>query len=172
MRLFFAAVVVMTVSFGAQAQTFDFKGVKLGAKATPEFIQDTLRINCGEGANKMTVCNGDVTIAEERGELNLVLSADGVVQRMWFDLDPKSFDVIAPELIKKFGKPSQRLTPTLQNSFGAKFRQEELVWNGKGGLQVRYSKFSSRIDRSMLYFSTLADRKLLNGESSSRSKDL
>ena len=93
---------------------FDFKGVKIGAPATPEQVQEKLGVKCGAGANAIQVCNGTVTIARETARLNLVINSAGVVGRMHLMLSPEAFDIVAPMLIEKFGSPTKTSHSQLQ----------------------------------------------------------
>ncbi len=64
----------------------------------------------------MQVCNGDITIAREPASMNLVISPKGIVQRIALTLSPDVFDEVAPELIRKFGKPTSKSCEQIMGS--------------------------------------------------------
>ncbi|TAM72324.1 hypothetical protein EPN44_16030 [bacterium] len=152
--------------------SYDFKGVQIGAPATPEMIRDRLGIECGAGAPGMLVCNGNVTIAKERASMNLVIGRTGEVQRIHLSLKPDQFDLVEPELIRKFGPPARVERPAVQNAMGATFQQTRDVWIGTNGVRVVFERYAGSIDSSSLYFSTEADRRLMSGADVDRSGDL
>ena len=165
-------IVCITLVLSSQCWAFDFKGVVIGAAATPEDIYQHLGVSCGEGHEGMQVCNGEVTIAHEPASMNLVISPQGVVQRIALTLAPAAFDEVAPVLIKKFEKPAGIDQSVVQNRMGAKFSQTVYLWAGKGGIQLRYARYSGSLDRSTLDFSTRADRVLLQGDKKGRNSDI
>ena len=144
--------------------SFDFKGIKLGAASTVTEVQEKTGVICGSGVDpeKTSVCNGDTTIAREPAYMNLLIN-DGIVQRIDFTLSSDSFDIVAPELIKKFGKPTRVRHSVVQNRMGAKYPQVEYLWSSKDGREVRYEKYYFNLDKSNLNFSTKADREMLYG---------
>jgi hypothetical protein len=154
------------------AHGFDFKGIELGAPTTTEQVRQKLGVTCGKGAAEMQVCNGYVTVAREPADLNLVIGVHGVVQRMHLTLSPDAFEVVAPELIGKFGNPTNTDRRKVQNRMGATFEQVVYLWAAEDGSQVLYSKYASRLDRSSLYFSTKADRDLLGKSKANRAGDI
>jgi len=160
-----------TVS-AAAAPAFDFKGIRLGESSTPKQIRERLGVSCGIGAEDIQVCNGRVTIAEEPAEMNLVLSATGVVQRINLTLEPEQFDIVATELIRKFGKPATHSRSTVQNGFGANFAQQAIQWNGPAGTVLFFEKYAGSLRQSMLFFSTAADRRKMESLKKDRHKDL
>lgn len=151
---------------------FDFKGIKIGALATPEQVQEKLGVKCGAGANAAQVCNGTVTIARETARLNLVINSAGVVQRMHLMLSPEAFDIVAPMLISKFGPPTKTSHSQIQNRMGAKFDQVRYWWQGEGDTEVDYSRYTGTLDSSTLYFSTKEDRELLGKLKGNRAGDI
>lgn len=166
------ACIVFCATAAASDAHYDFKGVQIGAPATAEMIKARLGVECGAGAPGMQICNGDVTVAKERATLNLVIGKTGEVQRIHLLLDSDSFDLVEPELIRKFGSPTTVEHPKLQNAMGASFQQTRDVWIGANGVQVAFERYAGSIDSSSLYFSTEADRRLLSGADVDRSGDL
>ncbi len=166
------ALVYAVFFLSSQCWAFDFKGVVVGAFATPDDIYRRLGVSCGEGYEGVQVCNGEVTIAHEPASMNLVISPKGIVQRIALTLSPDAFDDVAPELIQKFGEPTRVTHSIVQNRMGAKYPQTVYLWSGKGGIQMLYMKYSGTLDRSTLDFSTKADRVLLQGDKRGRGKDL
>lgn len=151
---------------------FDFKGIAVGGSATPSDIQEKLGVKCGEGYENMQVCNGEVTIALAPASMNLVISPKGIVQRIALTLLPEAFDDVAPELVRKFGKPATVSRTTVQNRMGAKYLQISYHWSAKDGSEVLYTKYAGTLDRSTLNFSTKADRAVLQKENVGRKRDI
>jgi len=160
----------MLISFNTYG--FDFKGIKIGAPATAEQVQEKLGVECGAGSNATQVCNGTVTIAKEQARMNLLINSSGVVQRIQLALSPESFDIIEPLLIEKFGPPTKTSHSVIQNRMGAKFNQVSHWWSGEGGIEVIYAKYSGTLDNSSLYFSTKEDRELLGKSKADRAGDM
>jgi len=161
------------VAYAPEALAFDFKGVRVGAKSTVAEVQERLGISCGVGYADKQVCNGHVTVADEPATINLLLAPSGLVQRISLQLSSEPFEQVAAALVQKLGPPTHVSQGTLQNRFGAKFRQIEYVWIGKGGIRVDYRKYGSSLDHSQLYYSTREDRELQSGDKpAKRAKDL
>jgi hypothetical protein len=169
MRLLLILAILLACS---QTFAFDFKGVAVGRSATASDIKEKLGVNCGEGYENMQVCNGDVTIAHAPAAMNLVISPKGIVERIALTISPDAFDEIAPELVRKFGKPTTITRSTVQNRMGAKYPQIRYLWAAKDGAEVLYIKYASTLDRSTLNFSTKADRTRLKKESIDRKGDM
>ena len=174
MKVFAIALSLVAVGV-TSTYAYDFKGVELGAPATPEQLQSKLNIKCGAGggSRKAQICNGHVTIAEESADLNLVIGESGIVERMWFKgLRPESFTYVAPQLINKFGKPTKIEQGVIQNRMGASFEQVEYTWIDKNGNMVYYSKYAGSTNSSYLRFDTKADRDFLESLNNGRAKDI
>lgn len=167
-----ALVLAALLSTAASARNYDFKGVQIGTMATPQMIKDRLGVECGAGAPGMQICNGNVTIAKEPADLNLVIGSNGQVQRILLSLQPGSFDLIEHELMRKFGAPTRRESPSVQNRMGATFQQIRDIWMGDNGVKMVFERYTGSIDNSTLYFSTEADRRLMSGTDVDRSGDL
>jgi hypothetical protein len=153
------------------AEAFDFKGIELGKPSSPEQVQERLGVKCGPGFDGQ-VCNGSVTIAREPAKLNLRLSAQGTVERIYLVLSPDAFSVVAPELIAKFGEPTKTSKYPVQNRLGATYEQEMHHWMRDDGAQVTYMRYANSLDRSSIYFSTKADRELLTKDKKNRGGDI
>jgi hypothetical protein len=154
------------------AAAYDFKGVAIGQPATPADIQAKLGVKCGVGANNLQVCNGMVTFAGTVAVMNLVIGADGIVQRISLPFASDQFGSVAEAVIEKFGPPKKTTHETEQNQTGATFLNVVHKWTAAGGIEVTLSKFASRVDTSLLYFSTSADREMLEHNRKERAKDL
>lgn len=178
-------------------QPLDFKGLVLGAPTTPQQVEDALaipcgfsfgpgpakcddldkklqemrRVKCGEGLPGVQICNGTTTIAGTHATVNLVIGHDGTIQRIHLTLPDIGYDDVRRALVAKFGTPKVAHS-TLQNGFGATFRQEDNFWAGAHGAQLLLSKYAGDVDNSSLYFSTPADRDLMSGRSQAPSNDL
>lgn len=151
---------------------FDFKGLGIGKPGTPEQVQATIGVKCGIGANNRQVCNGPVTIANERGFINLVINSQGIIQRMALSLQPESFDLVAPLLIEKFGTPAATNRSTVQNRMGATFEQTIHMWHDDSENQVIYQRYSGRLTDSTLSFTTKEDREMLQRLRGDPKKDI
>ena len=154
------------------ALAFDFKGVAVGSPATAEQVLEKLGVTCGAGANAMQVCNGTVTIAREPARMNLVISANGIVQRIDLTLAPEAFEVVAPLLIERFGEPTKTDRSEIQNRMGAKFEQVTHFWGGQGDSEVLFRKYAGTGNSSTLYFSTKEDRDLRAKPKTNRRGDI
>jgi hypothetical protein len=152
----------MGLASAANARDLDFKGVTVGATATPEYIKEKLGVKCGRGAENSQICNGPVTIGSLRATMNLVIDGTGIVQRIHLILDPRFFDLLAPTLAEKFGAPDNISTSVIQNQMGAKFAQVGHVWLGSNDTKLEYKKYFGRIDESSLLFSTKEDRAMFS----------
>ncbi|TAM40076.1 MAG: hypothetical protein EPN58_11365 [Rhodanobacter sp.] len=193
---------ISTAAFAAPknhpTQPLDFKGLVLGAPATPQQVEDALaipcgfsfgpgpakcddldkklqemrRVKCGEGLPGVQICNGTTTIAGTHATVNLVIGSDGTIQRIHLTLPDIGYDDVHQALVAKFGKPKSVSHPMLQNGFGATFRQEESFWTGAHGAQLLLSQYAGDVENSSLYFSTPADRDRLSGANQAPSTDL
>lgn len=163
---------ICIVLFSCVAHAFDFKGITLGAMHTTEEVREKLGVQCGEGFNSSQVCNGSVTAANEHATINLVLDSKNAVRRIYLSTSSDSFDVLAEELPKKFGKPTSIDRYQVQNRMNAQYMQVIYTWKGKHGHMVQLSRFAGSLDKSSLYFSTAEDRKIMAGKTEHRSGDL
>lgn len=190
---------ISTVAIAAHpAQPLDFKGLVVGAPATPQQVEEALaipcgvsfgsepakctdldkmiqekqKVSCGAGGNGMQICNGTTTIAGTHAEVNLVIGSNGTIQRIHLTFGDIGYDDARQALVAKFGAPQKVSHPTLQNGFGANFRQEESFWTGAHGAQMLLSQYAADVDHSSLYISTQADRDLMNGVNQAPSTDL
>mgnify|MGYP003402239828 FL=1 len=170
MRLALASLLAVFVNQPSYA--FDFKGIVLGQPATVAQVEEKLGIRCGAGIDSIQVCNGGVTIAQERATVNLVINDQGVVRRINLSLSPESFDVVAPLLIEKFGAPTATTKGELQNRMGAKFEQTTHLWKDDQENHVLYSRYAGTVDKSFLSFTTKEDRGLLANLRGNRRSDL
>ena len=168
----------------ATAANLEFKGLALDAQATPEQVEESLKVpceqfgkacdeswqrihermavSCGTGHKAMQVCNGQTTIAGERAEANVVIGTDGRLQRIWLTISEYAYKTVLSELTKKYGKPSSVRRYTVQNGFGASFAQVDTVWQGANGQKLRISRYAGALDKSTVYFSTRADEVMLS----------
>ncbi len=165
---------------------YDFKGLELGAPTTAAEVQDRLNtpcvnvvggacdaldaklheqqsIRCGLGSEGMTVCNGVTTVVGAVSRVTLVISAEGLLQRvMVSEFDADQFDAVFAELQRKFGRPKTVSKPVLENGFGARFQQVQATWTDSQRRQVTVWKYSGTSNESCLYFGTLQDQQLMN----------
>lgn len=174
MKRYLVTIALAALFWPLASYAFDFKGIVVGQPATPEQVFEKLTVRCGAGSANRQICNGTVSFGRETGQMNLVINERGIVQRIHImQLPPSAFDSIAPLLVEKFGPPKSTDESELQNRMGAKFQQKVLLWTSPDDdLHVLYSKYSSRIDESSIWFSTKADRELMGRSKANRKGDL
>lgn len=141
------------VPTASTSQRFDFKGIVVGAPATPRTIKQKLGVDCGVGYEGMQVCNGTVTIAGVIADMNLVISNTDKVQRIGLSFSSKFYEQVEDAMIKKFGKPGVNLTSEVQNGYGARFTQRELLW-GDAPNTVAMMKYANKVTDSFIMFSS------------------
>lgn len=59
-------------------------------------------------------------------------------------------------------KGTPRDASVVQNGFGAQFQQVVYTWLDREARRIELTKYSGSTDSSSLYFSTAADRALIN----------
>lgn len=173
----------------ACAQGLEFKGLQLGQPTTPtqiiehltvcgpeegscsdslRVIADLMKITCGADDDGTQICNGHTTIVGNLSNLNVVVAADGRLQRIFLTFSNGSYDEVHDALLRKYGKPSSVKRYRVQNGFGAQFVQVDTIWHRTGGLKLRLSRYGASTDDSVVYFSTKADDDMLkrSGDSS------
>lgn len=144
----------------AHNREFDFKGVFVGAHATPYLIQQKLGVECGLGAAGMQVCNGSVTVADVPTDMNLVINANGNVQRIKLRFNSMFFSVVETAMLNKFGKPKGVDNSVVQNGYGANFQQRVMIW-GNAPKSLTLMKYASNVSQSVAYFSSAEEAKSL-----------
>ncbi|HEY3644314.1 MAG TPA: hypothetical protein VGM16_03165 [Gammaproteobacteria bacterium] len=190
--MWISILLLWSVAGYAVDTNFEFKGLILGGITTPSQITEQLSacpktgkpcsdsaraesdasaVTCGLGANNMQVCNGQTTIAHESAQVNAVIDANGLLQRVMLTIDQSSYEVVRDELLKKYGKPSSTNETELQNGFGATFAQVDTVWTRPGGQVLRLLRYGGSTEESTIYFGTKSDVKLL-AHDEDRSDDL
>lgn len=179
-------LLALTALVGANglAHAFDFKGLVLGEQITGVQVEEKLnvgcvsfdrskpcdesdiklyekmRVQCGEGHQGATVCNGWTTIAGIRSPVNVVIGGNGLLQLVrFFSLSPDDFEVITDELRGKFGRPKSQRNSTVQNAFAAQYAQTEVVWTDSRGRRIDFSRYGASLDSSFLQFSTAKGRE-------------
>lgn len=176
-------VVVMLgfLAGNACAQGLEFKGLQLGQPTTTSQVEEHLtvcgqidtscdeslkmiaeymKITCGAGDAGVQVCNGHTTIAGNLSNLDVVIGADGRLQRIFLTFSNDSYDEVHGALLQKYGKPSSVRRYRVQNGFGAQFVQVDTIWRRAGGLELRLSRYGASTDDSVVYFSTKADDEM------------
>lgn len=157
--------------FSLQAHAYDFKGIEIGAPATPEQVKQQTGVKCGGGVNGTNVCTGYSTIVGRQAFANILLDAEGKVQRIIVNFDSDSYYQVSAALLQKFGEPSKREVSTVQNRAGAKFAQEQMRWES-GENHVLLERYSNKISKSLLYMSTEKDRAMLRSMKRENDKDI
>lgn len=168
------------IIFGAGlAHSFDFKGLELGATTTIEAVENALKfcgptsvhtscalikeaanVKCGEGANGWKVCNGLTSVAGNTGRVNLVINEHSVIQRLHItEISSSAFDDIGKQLKVEFGRPASKRRSIVQNGYGAKFEQTEIVWRNAKNHRVELIDYAGSIDSASVYFSIPEDRQ-------------
>jgi hypothetical protein len=165
------AVLLLGLLFPLQVHAYDFKGIEIGGSTTPEQVKEQTGVKCGGGVNGTNVCTGYSTIVGKQAFTNILIDAEGKVQRIIVDFDSNNYDQVAAALLQKFGEPSKREVSTVQNRVGGKFTQEQLRWEA-GENQVLLERYSSKITKSMLYMSTEKDRAMLRSMKRENDKDI
>lgn len=161
------AALVMSGAGGA----FELKGLTLGGKTSVEQVESAMGVKCGVGANDMQVCNGSTTIGGVWGTANIVVNPAGRLQRIHFFFDADSYDGLAEAFAEKYGKHVTR-RPVMQNGFGAKFQATEKTWIQKSGNRIDLSENTFERGKASAYFSTPADRALMNETAKADRKDM
>jgi len=99
-------------------QPLEFKTLVLGAPTTPaqveavlttpcgmkggtcdaldKKIQEDRKVTCGLGGGGVQVCNGSTTIADTIAEVNVVIGADGILQRIHLTFSNLGYPSIYP----------------------------------------------------------------------------
>ena len=153
------------------AQTFDFKGISIGQPATPEQVKQAMGVDCGPGINGMQVCNGRVPVGSYSNDVNLVISPTGNIQRISLEFSSSMYEGFVGALTDKYGKPTDIYETTLQNGYGAQFRQTITEWKGSNEVMIQLVRYHTGTDTSRLYYSTKEDRDMLNRNRSINSSD-
>jgi hypothetical protein len=166
------AIGALLVAISGTASSFDLKGIQLGQPATQAQIEKAFGVSCGAGANGWTICNGDTTVADISGTLNLVLDKRGIVTRMRVRFPVIGFDQVAIALVEKLGAPTAQKHVREQNRMGATFDNAAFEWDDAQGGQVFLERYAGDIDDSALTFSTKSDRDALLNLLKGHSKDL
>lgn len=165
MRKLVLGTLLAGFSIGCAAQApLAFKGLRLGANTTADEVSAATGLSCGAGYEDKVVCNGGTTIAEAAAAANFVISKSGTLQRMSFYIDSDQFDGVFLALVEKLGNPQSLKQPTVQNAFGAKFQDLVAIWRRKNGLELMAHKFGVDREKSVIIFTTSADRALLYGD--------
>jgi hypothetical protein len=177
----FAALLI-----AASTQAMDLKGIVLGSPATTEQIEAAfaikgdsplaqfkqMHVKCGVGSKAMQVCNGFTTVAGVSGQLNCVISKEGIVQRMNVTFGSSQFIKVRDAVLEKMGKPSVRRKDLDQNRMGATFENEYLLWKDAAGNETYLREYAGDLDTSILSLTTRGDRELITNTSKGDSKDL
>ena len=157
--------------FTGSASAFELKGITLGEKTSTAQIESAMGVKCDVGANEMQVCNGQTTIGGVPGVANIVVSPQGILQRIHFSFDADSFEELAEAFVGKYGAHTTR-NDIVQNGFGAKFESPSKAWTLKNGNRIDLSKNAATLGKGFIAYSTPADRARLNGARKANRGDL
>ncbi|MBB3446426.1 hypothetical protein [Rhizobium sp. BK379] len=171
---FAVATLSALVSLPAYAgpKKLEFKGLVIGAKTTPAQVLKATGVKCGSGANSMQVCNGLVHIGPTSLTANIVIDGKGFLQRVYMSMDSSAFDKIAPALIEKYGMPDSEATPMLQNGFGVQYQQTRYIWMTPDESTLYALRYNGEITRSVIAFTTKADRDMVSQSGQASASDL
>ncbi|HTC50729.1 MAG TPA: hypothetical protein VK700_02205 [Steroidobacteraceae bacterium] len=153
----------------ASPAAFDLKGITLGGPATPAEVEQklsppngspfaVLKVKCGIGAHNWQVCNGMTSVADVFGQLNLVIDEHGIVQRINVTFPEIGFAQVQTAVVEKLGSPAVHNHQAVQNRMGANFDNEYFAWKDTAANFVILQKYAGDIERSILSFTTQADR--------------
>ncbi|MFM0158537.1 MULTISPECIES: hypothetical protein [Paraburkholderia] len=148
-----------SLSSHALGSPLELDGLTVGQAATADAVQVSLGVTCGEGYQGTQVCNGITSYADHPAEANVVIGADGVVDRIFLTIDHDSYEDTVKALRRKFGPPRSSAHPVVQNEFGASFQQEQLVWYGARGTQLYASRYATDIDHATILLTTKRGRE-------------
>jgi len=180
-------VCMLLLCGAAHADSFEFKGLVLDQPVVPAEVEGKLRVHCaggetgnnficnsgakdiylknpvacGRGSAGIQVCNGMTTIGGEAADANVVIGADGRLQRIILRIYATRYEDVLYVLKKKFGSPSKVEKKIMQNGFGAQFLRTTNIWKKKNGQRLSISKTDGSRDKIMVYFSTRADEKFM-----------
>lgn len=155
-RMRYLSIATSLLATAGTAVAFDFKGLALGEPTTDADVQGRLGVKCAAGYQGSRVCNGVTSVAGFSALANVVIR-DGVLQRVKLDVSSQWFDAIDEQLQQKLGPPTQQPESTLQNAYGAQYRQVERIWTDEAGTTVIFRKYAGTLKSSVLYFGTVHD---------------
>jgi hypothetical protein len=92
---------------GALSQDFDFKGLVLGSKTTPQNIESHFQLSCDGTSTVGKFCKGKTTFLGMNAYEGVTLDANGVVTKISVIYETTTVwpKTIAAEVSKKFGTP-------------------------------------------------------------------
>lgn len=176
----------------ANAANFDFKGLVLDSKVTPdevmealttecssvanvcsrelERLHDSRKVKCGLGVNNFQICNGWTTVAGQNAEINVVIDDSGVLIRMMLLFSNYGYEAVYRAMVEKFGKPSAVKNVPVQNGFGAQYMRRDSIWKGEIGQQINVQNYTNTLETSMVMFTSKRDR--INVGTVKKSRDI
>jgi len=140
--------------FPLAAAAFDFKGLELGAVASPADIKSKVGIRCWKKKRDGTqTCEGRSTVAGAVTFARVVVDADGTVQDIGLRFSEEDFSKVESGLREKFGEPSTERSE-VQNRMGAGFNQVTHTWKNEQRDLVVLVRYANDINHSVLLFMT------------------
>jgi len=179
MKSFVAAAVLMAASFAhAETDTFEFKGMALGADVAQ--FEKNRRFLCLKPKNAsadlacgMRRADGE-TIAGIPVESLMLFFTEAKLQTIYITFASKEFDTVVAALQEKYGKVTP-LTDEVQNRMGATFNNETYSWR-KSDQVLKAEKYGSKITTSRVTFQTDAGfdefARRLEAQKKANAKDL
>ncbi len=145
----------------------DIKGITIGMPASA-VLQKYPHLKCAPMSQNREVC-GDSRPADkptykmvapeletyggERVLGFLVGMGEGEVRLVSIKLETSKYEAVSAALVERYGKPASSRTSTVQNRMGAKFDQEERIWQA-GEYRLLAKRRSSSIDQMEVSLST------------------
>jgi hypothetical protein len=122
-------VLVLSILAAAPAFAWDepsgFRGVPWGASV--ETVKEKIpEVSCYESV----ACSGDLWVGTVKTYTRLLLR-EGGLDAVIVAFPADDFNIIKPIFIERYGQPTSRSTPEVQNKAGARFENEVLLWAGK-----------------------------------------
>jgi hypothetical protein len=118
----------------AQAQTYDFKGLTLGAKSSVDELVEKHALTCNPRSKNEygQPCGGNTTIFGEPGSVEVNLDNNSVISRIYvrFDSNPLKFKDMVASASAKLGRPMRRDASTAEWRKGTGNEQQwaKLSW--------------------------------------------
>lgn len=170
LRIVLASVLLVPLTFvsaSAWNEPDGFRGVPWGTNR--ETVKEQMGLtnpNCFMASESTTayVCSGTITVGGVEATVGAGFSdADALISVVLF-FESKDFDQMKAAFLERYGKPTSRETPTIQNRMGAKFEQERLLWTGTK-VVISLSRYADSIDKGRAVITT-AENLRAGGERS------
>jgi hypothetical protein len=102
-------------------------------------------------------------------------AATGGMNRVILSFPSTDFYKMKAAFVGRYGEPTTRQKPTVQNRMGAQFENEKLAWDGER-VVIRLDKYGSTLDKGFALIETVEGRRAclerLKDKAKSGEKDL